>query len=268
MSSSPWGQYAPSGFALFLLSLVRAGISRGYMRKLIQRVWTKRIGLGPVDIDYHGIRMRVIPERNVTDQKLLFRSGVRDAEDIGFMQEFAGDGSVFLDIGANIGYYSLSAAKMGYGRLVAIEPNPELISRLRFNIEANNMAQRLSVAPVAVSDAPGEMLLDSGGDMGSGHVVHVSKEARGVPVKVERLADVLARESVSRVTVFKIDVEGHEDKALLPYLRGLPDADLPRLGIIEYIHSDAWQDDLVAYLLGRGYSVVLKNRSNVILRLT
>ncbi len=233
---------------------------------MIQRIWTRHCGLGPVDIDYHGLKLRLIPDRNITDQKLLFRSGLRDAKDIEPMKEFAHANSVFWDIGANIGYYSLTAAKMGYGRLLAIEPNPILIERLAFNIVANAHQSRISLAPVAISDSPREMLLEADGDMGSGHGVKVTAESKGIPVKVERLADVIARENLGRVTAFKIDVEGHEDKALLPYLRSLSDADLPKLGIIEYVHSDEWSDDLIFYMLKRGYTQILRNRSNVILR--
>lgn len=265
-STIPWGSYAPSGFPLFLRCLIRSGVSRGHIRKFVQRLWILSKGSDrPVDIDYHGIKLRLIPDRNVTDEKLLFRSGVRDAEDIGWLRNYAGGDSVFLDIGANIGYYSLSAAKMGFGKLIAIEPNPELLGRLRFNIEANGLSGRVTVVPVAVSDQPGEMLFDSTGDMGSGHVVKPGVDARGFPVRVECLADVLLRERIRRVTAFKIDVEGHEDKALLPYLKSLPDEDLPKLGIIEYIHSGDWSEDLTAYMLVRGYRTVLRNRSNIIL---
>ena len=203
---------------------------------------------------------------NITDQKLLFRSGVRDAEDIGHLRAHACPGSVFLDVGANIGYYSMSAAQMGYERLVSVEPNPVLIERLTFNTQANNLEKRLTVVPVAVSDQRGEMFLDAPGDMGSGRVKAEASGGHAIRVPVEPLADILNRLGVARVTAFKIDVEGHEDRALLPYLRGLADEDLPKLGIIEYVHGSEWKEDLISYLLTRDYSVVLKNRSNIILR--
>lgn len=258
-----WGEFKPTGKAALLRFLVEAGLSCGFLHKWITRTWLSRFGYGPVDINYHGLKLRVVPDRNITDQKILFRSGLRDHAELSFIDRHVPAKGVFLDIGANIGYYSLSAAKLGFARIVSIEPNPLLVPRLLFNAAANDLNERLQLVPVAVSDKAGELFLHSPGDMGSGTVSSTSV-AGDVAVRVDTLVDILASVGVERVDAFKIDVEGHEDKALLSWLRSLPDDRLPVAGIIEFVHQRLWKDDVIAYLLGRGYRIGLKTRSNVI----
>ena len=262
--SYPWGAFRPTGSAALLRMPVRAGLSVGFLHKFIKLIWLRSLGRGPVDIAYHGLKLRVIPDRNMTDHKLLLRSGLRDQTELNFIKRHVPTKGVFLDIGANIGYYSLSAAKLGFARIIAIEPNPLLVPRLRFNAQANNLDERLRLVSVAVSDHEGEMFLHSPGDLGSGSISHDAVTAGDVAVTVKPLANILAAEAVEQVDAFKIDVEGHEDRALLPWLRALPDDKLPIAGIIEFVHQRHWHDDLIAYLRERGYQIGLKTRSNII----
>jgi len=258
-----WGEFKPTGNAVLLRLPVQAGLSCGFLHKWITRTWLRHFGRGPVDIDYYGLKLRVIPDKNITDQKLLLRSGLRDQAELNFINRHVPAKGVFLDIGANIGYYSLSAVKLGFARIVSIEPNPLLVPRLLFNAAANDLNERLQLVPVAVSDKAGELFLHSPGDMGSGTVSTTSVEG-DVAVRVDTLVNILASVGVERVDAFKIDVEGHEDKALLPWLRALPDDKLPTAGILEFVHQSHWKEDVIAYLLGRGYRIGMKTRSNVI----
>jgi tRNA G37 N-methylase Trm5 len=63
-------------------------------------------------------------------------------------------GGTFVDVGAHIGYYSLEAAPLvgPGGRVIAVEPNPETVRRLRDNIGASGATNVVSVQPVACSD--------------------------------------------------------------------------------------------------------------------
>ena len=258
-----WGELKPTGNAALLRWPVRAGVSCGVLHKWIKRDWLKRFGGAPVDIIYYGLKFRLVPDRNITDQKLLLRSGLRDQAELNFIGRHVPTKGVFLDIGANIGYYSLSAAKLGFTRIIAIEPNPLLVPRLRFNASANNLDNRLRLFPVAVSDKVGELFLHSPGDMGSGTLSATACQGDAA-VKVDTLINILSTAGVSRVDAFKIDVEGHEAKALLPWLRSLPDDKLPVVGILEFVHQAHWHEDVIAYLLARGYRIGMKTRSNVV----
>jgi FkbM family methyltransferase len=65
-------------------------------------------------------------------------------------------GDVFLDVGANIGIYTVLAAHLvaAEGRVVAVEPHLPNAVRLLENIDANGLGERVSVLATALSDAP------------------------------------------------------------------------------------------------------------------
>jgi FkbM family methyltransferase len=263
--SANWGAHQPrQPLARLMLLVVQSGLSRGGVRKAITRSWLKRYGAGPVDITYHGLRFRAVPDGNVTDQKLLLRSGRRDTREFELIQQFDPAKTAFADIGANIGYYSLFAARMGYGRVIAFEPNPVIFERLAFNVRANNLGDRILVEACALSDQEGKLYLNASGDAGSGFLSLEPVDEQAAEVPVRPLADVLRDRGIDELSGLKIDVEGHEDRVLVPYLRDLPTEKLPRVAVIEHVHQKYWREDLLGCLDHRGYRVQLETRSNLV----
>lgn len=83
-------------------------------------------------------------------------------------------GMTVLDIGANLGYFTMLLADLvGHeGRVLAFEPNPEMASRTQRSISVNGFGGRATLHQVALADKDGEMLLDVVVDMpGGGHLV-------------------------------------------------------------------------------------------------
>jgi FkbM family methyltransferase len=132
------------------------------------------------------------------------------------------EGQVFLDIGANIGFYSLFAArKVGpSGRVFSFEPDPMTFESLDRSVRRNGFGwvTRLNMA---LSDREGEMPFFTVSD-GSAHSLVPEIERRAdrysgqVPVRVTRLDD-LTREGtldVPRIDLVKIDVEGEEPRTV------------------------------------------------------
>lgn len=76
------------------------------------------------------------------------------------MAERLKPGDVFVDVGANIGYFSLLASKLvgPGGRVVAIEASPEVFDLLRRNLELNK-AHNVRAVNVAISDREGSLQL-------------------------------------------------------------------------------------------------------------
>jgi FkbM family methyltransferase len=126
--------------------------------------------------------------------------------------------SYFLDIGANIGYFSLLAASKG-ATVIAFEPSRRELTRLYSNIVYSNLFS-ISVFPVALSDSEATMMLDVS-DAGNPGLNSLKSESRAdgttVSVPVKKLSEVLSGRLFSQVRLVKIDVEGHE----LRVLRGM-----------------------------------------------
>jgi FkbM family methyltransferase len=127
-------------------------------------------------------------------------------------------GGVFVDVGAHIGYYSLKAASIvgPAGRVLAIEPNPVTISRLRADIRESGASQ-VVVEPVACSDSEGmvEFFAATRENAGASSLSSANAAEAGpiratYRVRTRRLDDIVRESGVTRVDVVKIDVEGAE----------------------------------------------------------
>jgi FkbM family methyltransferase len=107
-------------------------------------------------------------------------------------------GSLFVDVGANVGVYSVWAADLG-AEVVAVEPNPAAVNRLKANFDLNGYA--LVVYQGVLADHAGQLTFDGSTDTTG----HISSEGEQVPAFT--LDDVLENRVAAGV---KIDVEGAE----------------------------------------------------------
>jgi len=122
-------------------------------------------------------------------------------------------GGTFLDIGANIGYFSLLASKLvgNKGRIIAFEPNPVTMKRLKQNIDLN-CTKNIELIEVALSNQDGEVHLFCPQDETHGFTSMRNQGWQKVDsykVQTKLLDDVLPID-ISRIDLIKIDVEGAE----------------------------------------------------------
>lgn len=264
-----WGAFSPSGIGKLLLQARKLGFARGPIKKLLGKAWLI-LGLkSPVDINYAGVKFRIFPWDNTVEFKMLFGSKQRDLPELKKLQEFVEKGGIFLDIGANIGYYSLMAAKFGASHILAFEPNPKVFSRLRFNIEANDLQHCVKALPIALGEhVETTTMYVSERDMGGSHIGdHGDSSGTPISVQMKPLLSVLQDEQINRVDALKIDVEGMEDLVLFPFFETSPKVLWPRLVIMEFTSQQFWTRDILSWLLSSGYREIERNRSNVMLSL-
>lgn len=130
-------------------------------------------------------------------------------------------GGWFLDVGANLGWYSLSLADAdGVDGVLAIEPEPHNHGLLQANVRLNGLESRVRVANCAVGRQQGTatMHLYRGSNRGR-HSIATDHEGRGsgrVEVPVRRLDDVVSRSGLddAPIAAIKMDVEGYESEAI------------------------------------------------------
>lgn len=125
-------------------------------------------------------------------------------------------GDVFVDVGANVGYFALLAARAvgTTGAVVAIEPSTEVLAALARNL-ALNESGHVRVIQAAATDVEKELRVVFGGehDMGGTRTVDpaaAAAAAAGVRIQGRPLYDLLTPDERVRARVVKIDVEGAE----------------------------------------------------------
>jgi FkbM family methyltransferase len=133
----------------------------------------------------------------------------------------AGDGRVFIDVGANIGIVTVTALKRhGFRRAVSIEPEPDNFRLLEVNVTLNRGDAEVRTFNIAVSSGVGEApLLLNRGSHGEHALVAGAAAADAadvVKVPTRPLDDVLAEAGhrPEDVGFLKIDTEGHEPRVL------------------------------------------------------
>jgi len=276
MDAPAWGHYRPGALASVLLTLARhTPLGRGAFRKTAYR-WFASLHPGPADVDLWGLPVRLWPELNVSERKALLRPDQMDRrEHAAVRAAMAKPGAVFVDIGGNAGLYSLSASlAAGPGsRILMIEPDEALIARFMFNLNEararGRLAPSIDVAccAVAISDREGEGLLSIDGFEGSRGLVGDDANGGGARrVPLETLNSVVARHGLQKINVMKIDVEGHEDKVLPPFLATADPALWPGVIIIEHLQQARWSADGIALALQLGYEVDFRTTNNTVLR--
>ncbi len=170
------------------------------------------------------------------------------------LQQNLRPGMTFYDIGANIGFFSLLAARIvgKEGRVVAFEADPEIAARLRKHVIRNDF-RAISVEEKAVWSEPGTVFFArtdpaTSPDRGLGHVV-ATGAADTIQVNAVSLDQYV--QTVSAPDFVKCDVEGSEVEVFRG-AQGLLTTKRP--GILCEMHSDANRQQLLETFARFGYA--------------
>lgn len=263
--STPFGAMSARGAARAMLGAFGAdGMGRRWVpwRPLAKR-WLRRKG-GVFDVTWHGFRLRLHPGSNAGDLGLMLSGEHGEEDEIAIVAAEAPKHDVFVDVGANIGLYSLTAARSmpAGGRVIAFEADPMVAVRLHQHL-GFNAARSVEVVEAAVGPAAGEAVLHRNpANLGGNSLVRTGTSRTDVTVPMVTLAQALADRGVDHVGILKIDIEGYEDRALVPFLETAPQSLWPRYVLIEVCHRAHWEKDAEAALASRGYREVYRNRRN------
>jgi FkbM family methyltransferase len=254
----PWGAHVPASATLRALRWSHAmPPALAPLTKWLRRS-VKYGATTPLDLEVWGLRLRLMPRGNMSEQKLYTAPQLFDREEFALMKRRLGPGGVFVDVGANAGVYSFWAHRCmgGQGRIIAVEPDPEMRRRIAFNVRTNGLTE-LDLCPVALSDREGtaDLLVNPGqrgeNTLDSDEARRAGSARQTLTVPVKTLLGLLQERAVNRVDVLKIDIEGHEPPVLRHFLQHAPSSLWPGAVISEFKNQTA--GDILALLAERGY---------------
>src|SRR5581483_1735884 len=169
------------------------------------------------------IESRLRPEVEFTwieGSKLIVRNGMAGAtgniycglhefSDMAFLLHLLRPDDLFIDVGANVGSYSVLASAVCGACAIAVEPDPDTMRSLRRNIEANGIGHRVAFVEAALGATPGTARFTVGLDTTNRIAPPGDAGTREVRVKT---LDEIARGQ--HPVLVKLDVEGHEAMVL------------------------------------------------------
>lgn len=167
--------------------------------------------LGYAIYTFEGVKMYLNPI-SLIDRKIITGED-HDPEVKRLINSELKDGGLFIDIGANIGYFSLLAAVKKNVEVIAFEPSPRERKRFYENIGLNGF-NNIVTYPFALSDGSQKLKLSIARDWNPGLNSFVNdlgtEEVDSIEVNCHSFDSIVTDEMAKRVRLIKIDVEGYE----------------------------------------------------------
>jgi FkbM family methyltransferase len=149
--------------------------------------------------------IRLAARRGMTGATGNIYAGLHEFADMAFTLHFLRADDLFLDVGANIGSYTLLASGVCKAKTIAFEPDPQTMAFLRRNIDLNGLDGRVLLEQTAVGAEDGEVEFTLGRDT-------CNQVTQGNALRTQRVSmrtlDSVA--SLTPPTMIKVDVEGYE----------------------------------------------------------
>ncbi len=152
--------------------------------------------------------------------------GCFEPEETDMVRAHLKPGMTFLDVGANVGYFTLLAASLlrSTGRIYSVEPSPSCSQRLANTVNANKLAN-VKVERIGLSDEQGVKTLHIPPADARNHspsmIAWPDNESTPVDVPVRTLDEMLSEWNTGTIDLMKMDVEGHEPAILRGARRAL-----------------------------------------------
>lgn len=260
----PFGTHALPR-ALESLRRIGGGFGTGGVARRVASL-TRRLCMAgrpdPFDVEpFPGQRARLYPRDNLSEKRVFGAPQFWDGPERAALAE-AARGTArpfhFVDAGANVGLYSLFVRSLGPARILAIEPEPGTLVRLRANLAASG-ADDVAVAPVALAAEESRAHIAVTGDNRG----EATLGETGNEVTTRPLLDVVREGGFARIDALKMDIEGREAPVLEAFFATAPSALWPAMVLLEAPRGEA--TEALALLIYRGYLVTRRTRLNAIL---
>jgi len=174
------------------------------------------------------------------------------------------ESGIFVDIGANIGKYTIKVARRlkKRGQVIAIEPDPETFAVLKSNIILNNLENVVALNVACWKDNE-DLLLDVSSPLGSGCYSVKGTPSCSIRVRGRKIDDLLRELNIDEVVFMKIDVEGAEVE-VLEGARGTISRNKSMVTIVEVRNSDNLA--AISSIFGEGISISEESRANFLIK--
>ena len=173
--------------------------------------WQINVRVNPYPIIYPFTdKSKLIIKKSMTGATGNLYCGLHEFYDMFFLLHFLRKDDLFIDIGANIGSYTILASAHVEADTISIEPVPSTFSNLINNISINQIQNKVTALNIALGSQKSSLAFTNTLDT----INHVATDSEKdtIVVNVETLDDILINRKIP--TLLKIDVEGFETEVI------------------------------------------------------
>lgn len=193
--------------------------------------------------------------------RAILDDGVFEPHSTAWVERLVGAGDVAVDVGANLGYYTVRLSRLvgPRGRVHAFEPSPRYRPRLVDHLRRNGCEANVNVSEFALSDREGEERLFGDAVSASMHWVHDARRpAVEETIKLTTLDAYARAAGLARLDFVKVDIDGHEPRFLAgaaETLRRFRPVLLMEFAQLNLLTAGSDVDQLAAQLDALGYTL-------------
>ncbi len=169
-----------------------------------------RILRQPAIIDFVS-GARLIVTQGMTGATGNIYTGLHEFEDMAFVLHALRKEDTFVDIGANVGSYTILAGKSVGAKCISVEPIPTTFSHLIDNIQLNKINDRVVALNIGLGKETGRLRFTAGLDCVNHVISETENESDSIEVPVKKLDEILTN---AQPYLIKMDVEGFETEVV------------------------------------------------------
>jgi FkbM family methyltransferase len=190
--------------------------------------WQINVRINPYPIIFsYAEKSKFIIRKGLTGATGNLYCGLHEFEDMAFVLHFLRDSDLFVDIGANVGSYTILAGNEIEAQTISVEPIPSTYNILIDNVNLNNIRNNVDCLNLGLGSTKGTLKFTKSEDT-MNHVARDSEQDT-IQVSVQKFDDTI---SIDKICMIKIDVEGFESEVLKGMDNALQNSSLKAL-IIE-----------------------------------
>lgn len=246
----------------------------GISNRLVKPIWCKFSDEQTYTLPiWESILMNVDP-CEVVGGNLAFIPQLYDRwERKAIRKHLPGDG-VFVDVGSNIGAYSLWAAFLlnNAGRVLAIEADQNNFDLLSENVKLNQKESVITCYLGGVADKTQSLRFYKNESGNSGGNSFLGNSQNFIEVQCRPLIDILKQNNIAKIDFMKLDIEGFEEKVLLAFFEetSISSALRPAYLLVEIkggpISNPIDQERIKNMICSNGYELIVDKSNSLFKR--
>ncbi|HSZ71492.1 MAG TPA: FkbM family methyltransferase [Cytophagaceae bacterium] len=154
---------------------------------------------------------QLLVKKGMSSAELQVYTGMYEFDDMFFVVHLLDKEDVFVDVGANVGVYTVLASGVKRARTIALEPDPDTFKNLLNNVALNHLTDKVRLLNLGVGEKKETVKFTKG----LGAINHIKRDEDGEgefnEIQIESLDDILKNDNP---TLIKVDVEGFETQVI------------------------------------------------------